>query len=76
MRPYSIPGLVLVVFGVIALAIRSITFFTTDTVVGPLGFFAWDVAKPHTIFINPIAGLIAIAIGVALMMAARRPAAG
>jgi hypothetical protein len=37
-----------------------------------MGFFAWDVSKPHMLFINPIAGLVAIAIGVALMYLARR----
>ena len=56
MRPYSIAGLVLIVLGIVAISIRSLTYFSTEQVVGPLGFFAWDVAKPHTIFINPVAG--------------------
>jgi len=72
MQPQSIGGLVLIILGVLALMIRSFTYFTTDQVVGPLGFFAWDVQQPHTIFINPIAGIIAIAIGAALMTMGRR----
>jgi uncharacterized membrane protein HdeD (DUF308 family) len=67
MRPYSALGLVLIVLGILALSVHSVTYFTTDQVVGPLGFFAWDVSRPHTIFINPIAGIVAVAAGVALI---------
>jgi hypothetical protein len=73
MRPYSIAGLILIILGVLALLVRSITYFSTETQVGPLGFFAWDVSKPHTIFINPIAGIVALAVGIALILLARRP---
>jgi hypothetical protein len=64
MRPFA---LVLIVLGVLALSIRSITYFTTEQVTGPLGFFAWDVSQPHTVFINPIAGIIALVIGFLLV---------
>jgi hypothetical protein len=67
--------MLLIVLGCLALFVRSVTYFTTEQVAGPLGFFAWDVNQPHTFFINPIAGLIALAIGIALLMApARRTA--
>lgn len=72
MRSFSVTGLVLIVLGMLALAIRSVTYFTTDTVVGPLGFFAWDVSRPHTIFISPVAGIVALAIGTVLVLNARR----
>jgi hypothetical protein len=65
-------GMFLIAFGVIALLIRSVTFFTTETRVGPLGMFAWDVSQPHTLFINPLAGLLAIAIGFVLLTMHRR----
>ena len=71
MRPFSIVGLILIVLGVLALAVRSVTYFTTEHVTGPLGFFAWEVERPHTIFINPIAGIVAVAVGIALIMMAR-----
>jgi len=74
-RPYSVLGLVLIVLGVFALSIHSITYFTTEQVVGPLGFFAWDVSRPHTIVINPIAGMVAIAAGLALCFMPGRTAA-
>ncbi|HZZ27427.1 MAG TPA: hypothetical protein VFE46_05410 [Pirellulales bacterium] len=72
MRPYSTGGLILIVLGVLMLAVHSFTYFTTDQVSGPLGYFAWDVSRPHTIFINPIAGLVALVIGIVLMTMARR----
>jgi len=75
MRPNSAIGLFLIVLGVLALFVRSVTYFTTEQATGPLGFFAWDVSQPHTIFINPIAGLIALAIGIALLSVPGRRAA-
>ncbi|HEX4132611.1 MAG TPA: hypothetical protein VHZ24_21440 [Pirellulales bacterium] len=68
-------GLVLIVFGVFALLVRSFTYFSTEQQVGPLGFFAWDVSQPHTLFINPLAGLVAVGIGLALVLMTRRGAA-
>ncbi len=73
MRSFSIVGLILIVLGVLALMVRSFTYFTTEHVTGPLGFFAWEVERPHTIFINPIAGIVAVAVGIALVLMARRP---
>ena len=35
MRPYSIAGLVLIVLGIVAISIRSLTYFSTEQVVGP-----------------------------------------
>ena len=75
MRPYAIGGLVPIILGLLALLVRSVTYFSTDQVVGPLGFFAWDVSRPHTIFINPIAGIVALAVGFVLVLMARRPTA-
>ena len=73
MRPYSIGGLILVILGVLALSVHSVTYFSTEHEIGPLGFFAWDVSRPHTIFINPIAGIVAIGVGLALVLMTRRP---
>ena len=36
----------------------QLTYFTTEHVTGPLGFFAWEVDRPHTIFISPLAGIV------------------
>ena len=72
MNPQAMGGLFLIIAGVLALMIRSITYFTTEHVAGPLGIFAWQVEQPHTIFINPLVGIVAIAIGVGLMMMGNR----
>jgi hypothetical protein len=72
MRPFSIVGLVLIALGVLALAVRSVTYFETEHVTGPLGFFAWEVERPHTIFISPLAGIVALVIGIVLVMMTRR----
>ena len=72
MRTYSVVGLILIVLGVLALSVHSITYFSTETVTGPLGFFAWDVERPHTIFISPIAGIVALAVGIGLIFVDRR----
>jgi hypothetical protein len=71
MQPQAIGGVFLIIVGVLALMIRSITYFTTEQVAGPLGIFAWQVEQPHTIFIHPIVGLLAIVLGVGLLMMGR-----
>jgi hypothetical protein len=67
-------GILLVIFGIIALAVPSITFFTTDRAVDA-GFFTVDVQRPHTIVLNPIAGIVAVIAGVAIIMSAPRTVA-
>jgi hypothetical protein len=75
MRPQAAIGLILVVLGILAFSIHSVTYFTHEQVAGPLGFFAWDVAHPQTIFLNPLAGMAAVAIGIILMLVPRRATA-
>jgi hypothetical protein len=72
MRSYSIVGLVLIVLGVLALIVRSVTYFTTEHVTGPLGFFTWEVERPHTIFISPLAGIVALVVGLLLVFMKRK----
>ncbi len=67
----GIIGLLLVVFGIIALAVPSVTFFTTERV-ADVGFFSVDVSKPHTIFLNPMAGAVALIVGIVLTISATR----
>jgi membrane-bound ClpP family serine protease len=73
MRPHSVVGLILIVLGVLALLVRSFRYFTTEHVTGPLGFFTWEVERPHTIFVSPLAGIVAVVIGLVLVFMARRP---
>ena len=71
MRAYSFIGLILIMLGVLAMLIRSVTYYSTERVAGPLGFFAWDVERPHTVFISPLAGIIALVVGIVLVYMAR-----
>jgi hypothetical protein len=73
MRPLVLFGLILVVLGIVALAIPSFTFFTTERV-ADAGFFKIDVSKPHTVVLNPIVGIVAVVAGIGLVILGRRPA--
>lgn len=64
-------GILLVALGILALAVPSFTFFTTDRAVDA-GFLTIDVQRPHTIVLNPIVGIVAVIAGVAVLFSGRR----
>jgi len=70
MRPLLVGGIVLIALGALAFSIHSITYFTTEHQIGPLGFFQWDVSQPNTIWFSPVAGIAAIGLGVILILMA------
>ena len=61
--------------GIMRRAVRGYVTFFTNTRVVDAGFFHVDWQKPHTIVLNPMVGIIALVVGLALLIAARRPAA-
>jgi len=67
-------AILLVALGILALAVPSITFFTTERAVDA-GFFKIDYQKPHTIVLNPIVGVVAVIAGLVMLFASRRTAA-
>jgi hypothetical protein len=71
MRPLGIIGVLLIVFGVVVLALRGISYTKDrDAVhVGPV-----EVAAEKKGFIPPAVGLIAVVAGVVVLVAARRQA--
>ncbi len=71
MRGLALVGIVLVVLGVAALAVRSFSFTTTEKVmdVGPIHATA---DKEHDVYLYPMAGIAAILIGGALVVFGRR----
>lgn len=71
MKMLVVIGLILIILGIVAIAIPSFTFFTTERV-ADAGFFTIDVSRPHTVVLNPIAGGIALAVGIVLVMAGLR----
>jgi uncharacterized membrane protein YidH (DUF202 family) len=66
-------GILLVVLGILALAVPSFTYMTTERAVNT-NFFTIDVQRPHTIVLNPIVGIVATIAGVAIIFADRRTA--
>ena len=64
-------GILLIALGILALAVPSFTFFTTERAVDA-GFFTVDVQRPHTIVLNPLVGIVAAVAGVAMLFAGRR----
>jgi uncharacterized membrane protein YidH (DUF202 family) len=64
-------GIVLVLVGILALAVPSVTFFTTERAVDT-SFLKIDYQKPHTLVLNPLVGVVAAVAGVAMLFAGRR----
>jgi drug/metabolite transporter (DMT)-like permease len=73
MRPLAWVGIVLIVLGVVALAVRGFSFTTQEKVldVGPIHATA---DKEHDVYLYPAAGVAAIVIGGVLVFAGRRRA--
>jgi hypothetical protein len=67
MRILAIVGVLLIVFGIVALGFQSFTYFTVERVVdaGPLHI---DVQRPHTIVFHPVVGAVTLILGVALVI--------
>ena len=64
-------GILLVVLGILALAVPSITFMTTERAVDT-NFLQINYQKPHTIILNPIVGILATVAGIAMIFASRK----
>jgi hypothetical protein len=71
MLPLVVIGLILLARGVVALAIPTFTFFTTERV-ADVGFFHIDMSRPHTIVLNPFVSGVALAAGVVLVLVGLR----
>jgi hypothetical protein len=71
MKTLLVIGLILAVVGIVALAVPSFTYFTTDRV-ADVGFFKIDISRPHTIVLNPIVGGVALAAGIILVLVGLR----
>jgi uncharacterized membrane protein YidH (DUF202 family) len=64
-------GIILIVFGVAALAFGAIDYTTREKVID-LGPIQATAEKHHSIPISPIAGIAALAGGIALVLAGSR----
>ena len=71
MKPITLAGVVLIVIGILALVYQGFTYTTRETVidVGPIHATA---ERQKTFPLPPVLGIVAVAGGVALMMAGAR----
>ena len=73
MKTVAIVGILLIAFGVIALAYEGITYTTREKVID-IGPLQASVEKKKTIPLSPVLGALAVAGGIALVVAGtRRP---
>jgi hypothetical protein len=74
MKPISIVGIALIVLGLVALVYQGITYTSHETVIdiGPLHATA---DRQKTLPLPPVLGFVALAGGVALLVAGARKAA-
>jgi hypothetical protein len=71
MRVTAVVGVLLIVLGLVALAYQGISYTTRETIidVGPLEATA---ERRKTVPLPPVVGVVAVAGGVALLIAGRR----
>jgi len=71
MKPVAVFGVLLVVLGLVALIYQGITYTTRETVIdiGPLHATA---EREKTVPLPPVLGIVAVAGGVALLLAGGR----
>jgi len=71
MKPFAIVGVLMIVFGVAALAYQSVTYTSRETVVdiGPVHATA---ERERTLPLPPLVGIASVAGGVALLVASMR----
>jgi uncharacterized membrane protein YidH (DUF202 family) len=74
MKPMTVAGVVLIVLGLVALAYQGVNYTSRESVVdiGPLHATA---DRQKTLPISPIVGIVAVAGGVALVVAGMRRSA-
>jgi hypothetical protein len=71
MKPLSIAGLVLIALGVAALVYQGVSYTSRDTVID-IGPIKATAEHQKTVPLPPVVGIVAVAAGVALMVAGSR----
>jgi len=71
MRPLGLIGVILIICGIVVLAMRGISY-TKDRDAVKIGGI--EIAKEDRGFVPPVAGIIAVVAGVALVAAGRKKA--
>jgi uncharacterized membrane protein HdeD (DUF308 family) len=71
MRPLGIVGVILIICGIVVLAMKGISYTKDRDAVKIAGI---EIAKEDRGFVPPVAGIIAVVAGVALVAAGRKKA--
>ena len=71
MKPLSIAGIALIVLGLVALVYGGITYTSRDTVVD-LGPIQATADRERTFPLPPVAGIVAVVGGIALLVSGAR----
>jgi hypothetical protein len=71
MKPIAIAGVLLIVLGLTALVYRGVTYTSRETVID-IGPITATAERQKTLPIPPLLGILAVAGGVALMVAGAR----
>ena len=71
MKSFTVIGIVLIVLGLASLAYQGFTYTTRETVID-IGPIKATADRQRTVPLPPILGIVAVAGGVALMMAGSR----
>ena len=71
MKPVAILGVLLIVAGLVALAYQGITYTRREKVID-LGPIHATAEREHTVPLPPVVGIVAVAAGVALIVAGTR----
>jgi len=71
MRPLGILGVILIIFGVVVLAMRGISYTKNRDSVKIGGI---ELSKEDRGFVPPVAGIIAVVAGIVLVAAGRKKA--
>ncbi len=74
MKMFTLLGIALIVFGLAALAYQGFTYTTRETVID-IGPIKATADRERTVPLPPILGIVAVAGGVALMVAGSRKGA-
>jgi uncharacterized membrane protein HdeD (DUF308 family) len=74
MKPVAVLGVLLIVFGLVALAYQGFTYTRREKVID-LGPIQATAERERTVPLPPVVGIVAIAAGVALVVAGVRKGA-
>jgi len=74
MKPVGIVGVLLIVFGLVALAYQGFTYTRREKVID-LGPIQATAERQRTVPLPPVVGIVAVAAGVALIVAGTRKGA-